>query len=313
MKDTAYDEIAASAISKLDEEYESTLKKTHSVSLNKKQEDGENMLFAAAFDERKNELQPVFDHGGFNTDEKESIEKGSLDLNGLLQRQLKAEDNNCTDAIRKAVETMSIKNKDSQFQRKFVVWQQNQLLQQQKHQNAQQQNAQHQLIPTPSYQVFHTPAPTRKSRLASADLSRSATIAEAVVRLSLLPFEGDSMLIDIIGVDHVECDSPSTVRNTFQPFIKWLKDYFLLSQEDQKIHVHFRLIGRELPIKPTTDRVTIDLLDSISTPISSLRATASYHTGLYHEFLEEIKKAGDQSREYQNFRVSTDLALGPYI
>ena len=275
-----YNDVATNALLQLDEEYRRTMEKPHSISADERQEDEDIKIIAAGFDERNNELKQKSEKSSLY-----AVAKGKH-----LQRQDKNEDNIDTDAIRKAVETISIKNKDAPFQQKFVVWQQNRLVQQ-----IQRQKVHHKVIPTSTYEIFHAPSPTHESRLASANLTRSATLAEAVVRLSLLSFQGNLLLIDIVGVDHVECDSALTVRNAFRPFLKWVDDHLLSTQPHRKIHVHFRLIGRELSVKTTTNRVIVDLLDSLSTPIESLRATATYHSGVYHEFLEGLQEAGERS------------------
>lgn len=294
--------IAASALSALDEEYQQTLTQSHADSSNEKEGDEDLKIIAAGFDEREEELQRICEQGGFIAHWEESDEIYAIDmLDNKQQQQLKKVDDVDTDAVRKVIETLSVKNKDAPFQQKFAIWQHKQLL---KRQQQQQHIDSHKLIPMKSYQTFHEPTPTAKSRLASANLSRSATLAEALVRLSLLSsFQGALLLIDIVGVDHVECNSALTIRNTFKPFVKWLEDYFLASQRDRKIHVHFRLIGRELSISTTAEMDIVDVFGSSSTPPSSLRATASCHCGVYHDFLEEKRQAGAKSNEHGDVNI----------
>jgi hypothetical protein len=325
VEDINFDEIAASALSALDEEYQHTAVVTmpsDPVSSNEKQQEDEDLkIIAAGFDERREELQGIREQGGFIAQWEESDGKSSI--GGILDKDPKKDDDVDTNAVRKAIKTLAVKNKDAPFQQKFAIWQQKQLpkirQQQQEQQQQQQQkpidSSSHKLIPTTSYEIFHEPTPTAESRLVSANLSRSATLAEAVVRLSLLSnFQDDDvLLIDIVGVDHVECYSASRIRNTFRPFVRWLEDYFLVvsSQKDRKkIRVHFRLIGRDLATTSTTaNGVIVDLLlddDSSSTTTttpssSSLRATATCHSGVYHEFWEEqIRQAGAKSSKEQH-------------
>ena len=95
---------------------------------------------------------------------------------------------------------------------------------------------------TSTYNLFRESNPSSESRLASANFSRSATLAEALLRLSLLPRDNgnhddddddDFLLIDIVGVDHVECESKATIRNTFRPLVQWLGDYILATNQNQ--------------------------------------------------------------------------------
>ena len=292
-----FDEIAGSALSALDEEYQQTVVRSHAVSLNEKQDDEDIKIIAAAFDKRSEESQQSQQEGDFITHWEDPGLK--LKSEQEQQRDRKKDDDVDTDAVRRAVETLSVKNKDAPFQRKFAIWQQNQS----------QPNHPHKLIPTTSYKAFHESNPTAESRLASAHLSRSATLAEAVVRLSLLSsFQGDLILIDIVGVDQVECESVLTIQNTFQPFVMWPDDYVLSSQWDRKIRVHFRLIGRELFTTTTTNGLVIDLLDSSSRQSPSLLATATCHSGVYHEFLEETCREGSDL-DILGGRTIPDLAV----
>jgi len=340
VEDINFDQIAASALSALDEEYQQTtgvMPPSDAISSKEKQQEDEDLkIIAAGFDERREELQRIREQGGFVTQWEESDGKSST-FGGVSEKdqKRKKDDDVDTNAVRKAIETLAVKNKDAPFQQKFVIWQQRQLPQNQQEQQKQQvdSSSQHALIPTTSYEVFYEPTPTAESRLASANLSRSATLAEAVVRLSLLSnFQDDDvLLIDIVGVDHVECDSASRIRNTFRPFIRWLDDYFRVvsSQKDHQTKirsVHFRLIGRDLATTSTTaEGVIVDLLledDSSSTPTqsssspspspsSSLRATATCHSGVYHEFWEEqIRKAGPRSSNNEHDgKTIPDLAV----
>uniref|UniRef100_A0A7S4AIR8 Mitochondrial splicing suppressor 51-like C-terminal domain-containing protein n=2 Tax=Pseudo-nitzschia australis TaxID=44445 RepID=A0A7S4AIR8_9STRA len=101
-------------------------------------------------------------------------------------------------------------------------------------------------------------------------------------------------MIDVVGVDHVECQNASTIRNTFRPFVRWLRDYFFYGQGRRSVPIHFRLIGRELTAMTMAEGVVVDLLES---PTSSMRATATCHYGVYHEFLEERRKQQQQQQQ----------------
>ena len=315
-----FDEIAASALSALDEEYQQTQMEPQIDSLDTKQDDEDLKIIAAGFDERNQELKEISRQGGFvcqqQWDEKPQQQRQQQQQQKQKQQQ---QPNVDTDAIRKAVETLTVKNKNNPFQQKFAAWQHKQKLKRQQ----EKEEEPHKLIPTSTYNLFQESNPSSESRLASANFSRSATLAEALLRLSLLPRDNgnhddddddDFLLIDIVGVDHVECESKATIRNTFRPLVQWLGDYILATnqnQTNQKLRVHFRLIGRELF---TTTNV-VDLMDteSPSTQSSHINATATCHSGVYHEFLEEILceggKTGDPNEIFTGDQRIPDLAV----
>jgi len=286
IQDFDFGDIAASALSALDEEYQQTTVLPNAESSNEKEKDEDLKIIAAGFDDRKEELKRIREQGDFHVQWKDAEEESAVGSTKNDQEQQQKIDNTVdTDAVRRAIKTLSVKNKDARFQQKFAAWQHNQLLKKER-----DNTDPHTLIPVASYITFDKTKPTATSRQASANLSRSATLAEAVVRLSLLSsFPDETLLIDIVGVDHVECESASTIRNTFQPFARWLGDYCLASHGNKTVRVHFRLIGRELFTNTTANKVVVDILDSSTSSSSSyLQATATCHSGVYHEFLEEI-------------------------
>lgn len=288
-EDLDFEEITASALLALDEEYQQIISLSPAISSNQKH-DKDLKIAATGLDPREEEEQGIGEQSIFIAQWEEVDGKSSIsviDKDQEQKRQQNSHDDVDTDAVRKVIESLSVKYKDSPFQQKFAIWQQNQ-----------HRIDPHVLIPTISYQAFHEPTPSVRARLTTANFSRSATLAEAVVRLSILSsFKGESLLIDIVGVDHVECESALTIRKTFLPFVRWLQDYFMTSQRDRKIHVHFRLIGRELY---TADEAIVDVLDSSSSPSSTLRATATCHSGVYHHFLEEIREASAKSKKHRD-------------
>jgi hypothetical protein len=136
-----------------------------------------------------------------------------------------------TVAIQRAIQTIASQSESSPFQQKFLQWQERQ-----KQQLETTTQPFHDLIPPKAIQASHI-------------LSRSATIAEALVRLgigastsvpsSILPkgtgnttHSTDShatavtiprtLTIHVIGVDHVECASVERIQATFRPLIQWI-------------------------------------------------------------------------------------------
>ena len=78
---------------------------------------------------------------------------------------------------------------------------------------------QHCLIPSAPLSAFRKQ--TAKAVQATANLSRSATIAEALRRLNLLR-QQDVLRIHVIGCDHVECDRQERIRTLFGPIVRWI-------------------------------------------------------------------------------------------
>ena len=110
--------------------------------------------------------------------------------------------------------------------------------------HVQQQNnlSNHTIIPSGPLAAFRRSTP--KAKAASAHLSRSATISEAVVRLwPLICFrrkmrrvglsrlspqqsqehENKTLTIHILGADGVECSSGDLVRKAVGPFVRWME------------------------------------------------------------------------------------------
>ena len=88
----------------------------------------------------------------------------------------------------------------------------------------------HTIIPKQPLQAFHRSTP--KAQQATARLTRSATLAEALVRLDLLRSQ-PTLRIHLLGCDHVECD-----RSTLAPLVRWLT---VAPEAPNKVEFH--LIG----------------------------------------------------------------------
>jgi len=254
----------------------------------------ERKTIAATFDRGREELRQIDKQEGDFPVRWEELEEVSFTRKD--QKKLEHGQVVDTDAVRKAVETLSTKNKDAAFHRKFSVWQ--------KRQQMTTQN--HVLIPAASCKAFFKSKSTAKSRIATKNLTRSATLAEAVVRLSILssfPMD-DLLLIDIVGVDYVECENELTIRNTFGPFVRWLDNYSSSMQHQRNdARVHFRLIGRELTGINSPLGIVVNLLTS-----TSIRATATCHSGVYHEFLEQLDITSNDNDIFHG-KVTSDLSL----
>ncbi|KAG7361970.1 hypothetical protein IV203_025636 [Nitzschia inconspicua] len=291
-----------------------------------------------------------------------------------------------TNAVRKVVETLSINHNDTNFQKKFVQWQQQQQQQQHHRQNKQNNNNQnnnnndnnsipqpqpHPIIPVSSQKAFLRSTP--KAVQATANLTRSATLAEAIVRIipslavaavlssSSSSLQGDNhihnnrinhdnddknhdhhpnqnqkrgrtLVIDIVGVDHVECSSVAKIQRTFAPLVRWLASSNNDDDNDNNNNnnndnnnsnnnnydydydsIHLRLIGRDL-VSPIPQQQPIPLLlDETSTPrdgnILQTEAVATCHTAVYHEFLAEQqpKQQAEEEEEQEHSKQSSSL------
>jgi len=107
-------------------------------------------------------------------------------------------------------------------------------------QSMERQNTNHTIIPPGPLAAFRRSTP--KARTASVNLSRSATLSDAVLRLwPLISFRrkmklmgfgekksqsetqsSKTLIIHILGCDHVECSSEETLRKSVGPFARWL-------------------------------------------------------------------------------------------
>jgi hypothetical protein len=330
---TDFADIAARALLALDKEYEQSLMSTivtdsgtdatssqnHHPADSSEQsvpEDDDVKIIAAAFDRRKEELERIKQQGGFpvNWEDVAAHCSTSTTTTTPFRTPKQFERNNPkppadTDAVRKAIEALSVKHKDAPFLQKFAAWQQRQTQQQ-------QHRKRHDLIPPAPCKAFYKSTP--KAKQATANLTRSATLAEAMTRLMLVgspttttttttalsssaprlverSIPDGVLLVDIVGVDDVECKSFETIQTTFCPIVRWLGERKNLPFQQ----IRFRLIGRDLLINKaiSSKEHPIDLLDGAMTNTtkttsssSSLKlATATCHSAVYHEFLQECE------------------------
>jgi hypothetical protein len=196
-----------------------------------------------------------------------------------------------TAAVRKVVQALA-KKSDSSFQKKFAEWQQ----QQQGQGQDQVLPLIHGIIPATPYSAFRRN--TDKAKQATATLSRSATMAEALQRLrdqDLLSMDISLLVIDVVGVDHTECESIAKIQATFRPILRWIGTW--KGCRFQKVHL--RLVGRDLANsssnKVITEGSSVDLLTPNTATILQ-SAIATCHNGVYHSWLEELTKS-EQSQD----------------
>ena len=124
----------------------------------------------------------------------------------------------------------------------------------------------HPVIPPAPLSAFVNAA-TAKAIAATANLTRSATIAQALNLLDLAGKPGP-LLLHIVGADFVECESKETVALFFDPIVRWLNH---LSPRA----IHLALVGPGVPAA----------MDGVKVALGTSNATASCHVGMYHDFL----------------------------
>lgn len=172
----------------------------------------------------------------------------------------------------------------------------------------------HPIIPAVPLAAFRRV--TLKAQAASANLTRSATLSDAVLRLwPLICFRrkmigtgigvlsqqetsspSKTLTIHIVGVDGVECSSESSVHKSVSPFVRWLNAALYsgilreyngtgMAAQSQVTEIEALLIeffGPNLPRDMVGN--ILDLLPPSLTPSSRLTsAKATFHQREYHE------------------------------
>lgn len=344
-------------------------------------EEEDNRIIAAAFDRRREEMDRIrHQEGRFHVnwdaaasassakEQKQQHQLSQFPQTNAPSSKIKMSEKDIeinAKAVQEAVQALTIKKKDAAFLQRYADWQRKQDGRRRKHPNstpATTTTATHPIIPMASHLAFARNTP--KAVQATANLTRSATLAEAISRIlpptmlfsaveginnkategedtiandgaSASDFTSDhkgrhndnnnniethgtenaqkNLLIDIVGADHVECASTEQIRQTLSPLVKWL-----VSKQDKRYEtVHFRLIGRELMLPPCLVDQAVDLLEgvgqaqvgtqTISSPGTLARATASCHSAVYHELLEELQS--DNHTENSFTTVQPHLAV----
>lgn len=276
-----FQSLADKALMALDEEYQSTLRQEHgnldsssSAAIenedNRAEDDDDDELkriIAAGFDKKKKDGASSSFTVDWGKIPSASASAPAKRVTGDIPKV-------DTDAVRKAVQALS-KKKDAPFQTKFAHWQEKQ----------KSLPPHHELIPETPYKAFCRS--TQKAKKATKTLSRSAIIAEVLVQLftkdkeELVGNDKDKLVIDIVGVDHVECESTELIQTTFRPIVRWIGAW----KKNAYSEVLLRLVGRDLRVA-TAEPVN---LMTPNTPTSLKRAIATCHSGVYHDWLEVNK------------------------
>jgi hypothetical protein len=142
----------------------------------------------------------------------------------------------------------------------------------------------HPIIPSAPLAAFRKR--TAKAVQASANLSRSACIAEALRRFDVLQNEpgcgeDKTVRIHLVGCDHVECESHERLIRLFAPIVRWIGAY-----AEAPAHLHFDLIGPNMPVA-ATQGPSINLLPTSSAAVKDClqSATLSCHCAVYEDWV----------------------------
>jgi hypothetical protein len=210
-------------------------------------------LFATAFDNRHDHTE----EDGSNTFD--------VDWDTATASTTKPTANVDISAVNRAVSTLKRRSNCS-FQQKFSNWNQYQF---------------HSIIPVASLKAFRRSTP--KAMAATAQLSRAATAAEAISRIIGLDLDSKELRIHILGVDHVECESPERIQALFRPLVTWLARW-----KTDLVKIELVLIGRDLNVATCSKPVPLASPTTNSSNIISLKeAVATCYNGVYHEWLAE--------------------------
>ena len=137
----------------------------------------------------------------------------------------------------------------------------------------------HPIIPSLPLAAFHRT--TSKAIQATHNLSRSASIAECVLRLNLLTKK--SLMIHVIGVDDIrECTGVESIQKAFSPFVRWMSGVDSCFIND----IDIILIGPT--IVTNLNQKVISLFSPDNTAGSSLKkANATCVKEYYHDYLQQ--------------------------
>jgi hypothetical protein len=194
-----------------------------------------------------------------------------------------------TEAVKRAVQTIQLR--DPRLQQHFQEWEQSKVV---------VPSRLHPIILTAPLAAFRKQ--TSKAKQASANLSRSACIAEALQRLDLLKSSvvddvKTTLRIHVVGCDAVECGSQDRLRVLFGPVVRWVAAY-----AESPNHVEMHLIGPNIP-KEAMGWTTLDLMPPPNINVRKRLESASLqcHGVVYEEWLSSL------GEEDQN--LSPDLAI----
>jgi len=266
--------LAEQALRALDEDYSMTLSGHIPENLENAQAKGSEglnsaQLNVAGANGNDEEAKVNFDDAEFGASRKMSSELELLQPKKLPKKDLPPID---TDAVRRAVAAIQLR--DPKLKSNLDKWQN-----------------EHCYVLAPKEHPIIPPLPlsafrkrTAKAKLATANLSRAATIADALNRICCL--KGQEVLsIHVIGADHVECASNDILRTLFGPLVRWIGA--MDNHAPRSIEIH--LIGPNLTNEMVTAPVNLMPSSKLKNSSPLVSAYATCHIGAYHEWVSGTK------------------------
>eukprot|EP00557_Chaetoceros_sp_GSL56_P005528 CAMPEP_0176493452 /NCGR_PEP_ID=MMETSP0200_2-20121128/9556_1 /TAXON_ID=947934 /ORGANISM="Chaetoceros sp., Strain GSL56" /LENGTH=579 /DNA_ID=CAMNT_0017891115 /DNA_START=66 /DNA_END=1802 /DNA_ORIENTATION=- len=202
----------------------------------------------------------------------------------------------------------------------------------------------HSIIPNKALLAFQR-YNSHKAQLATANLTRSATLAEAMNRIFLenektnMENGNDELwfVIHCIGADGVECQYRETIVRMFQPIVKWMNRYqpnlFLKhggkSMEQNEMssslefvrHLRIELLGPNVPLHSEDFGMMNLLLPNGNSNNSHVHgklesATVVCKNCMYHDYLAEIEETlkgqGRSRNHYPNLIIAYNAGIWGY-
>ncbi|GAX20026.1 hypothetical protein FisN_1Lh493 [Fistulifera solaris] len=176
--------------------------------------------------------------------------------------------------VRKAVDSIKLKNPS--LKANFETWD---LDQREKAARESISRKSHALIPDGPLRAFLKE--TTKAKQITHTLSRSATIAEALVRLNVIGakvFEDLWCLnVHVIGCDEVECKTDDRIRYYFEPLVRWIG-----AQHRGPTSMHLSFVGPGIVGRDGS--AVVNILSGSNSHRLQI-AQASCHSALYEDWL----------------------------
>ena len=259
--------MADNALSMLDREYQSVVSQRIST-------EEDTILFPHDCDEKTGpSFNACLENDSSNTDETDLFASSFATLQPFSQKTPPMID---TEAVRRVVQTMQLRN--PKLEQNLRLWESTQ----KRITHRKVAPRWHPIVPSVPLAAFRKQTP--KAIQATANLTRSATIAEAIHRFNILQYDGSeqTLRIHVIGCDHVECgNGVDRMRALFGPIVRWVGAY-----AEAPAHVHIDLIGPNIPLPATSQ--SIDLLPKSRSSLKEClqSATLLLYADVYEEFLK---------------------------
>ena len=186
------------------------------------------------------------------------------------------------DAVKKAVS--AIGTRDGKLQTAFQEWEHRQKAE------AATAPRLHPIIPSAPLSAFRRQ--TTKAQHAASNLSRSATIAEALRCWNLLKCDSTDtetvLRIHVVGCDHVECESEQRLRTLFGPIVRWIAAY-----AEAPTHLELDLIGPNVPAGAQDRTMMLSTNSGAGRRNAMKSAVLRCHCAVYEDWLSGTTASSD--------------------